>query len=222
MRKIIYIFIILSSFFNFAYTLTDIETKFLKSCEEGKYDTVAALISKKVNVNVLSEDGVTGLMLASHHGHKAVVRLLINSYADVNIADKVGYTALIMAATGGHIDIVKILIKANANLNVRNNYGETALHVASYGLHSDIVQTLINNKADVNAVNNDGYNALVMVFMSADKSENMLPVAKILCDNGVNVNNKDRNGRTVLTYVKNHYKKPESLIEFLSSYGATE
>ncbi|WP_295154503.1 ankyrin repeat domain-containing protein [uncultured Brachyspira sp.] len=216
------IFIILLSFFYSAYSLTDTEMRFLKSCEEGKYEAVVSLINRKVNINAVSEDGVTGLMLASHHGHSAIVRLLINSNADVNISDKVGYTALIMASTGGYADIVNILLKAKADVNASNNYGETALHAASYGLYKDIVQSLVDYNADINSVNNDGYNALFMVFMSADKSENMLPLAEILCDNGIDINNKDKNGRTVLTYVKEHYKKPETLIEFLSSYGAYE
>ena len=151
MKKFIYVFFTLALFFNAVYGLTDNEIKFLKSCEEGKYDSVVSLINRKVNINVVSEDGVTGLMLASHHGHSAIVRLLVNSKADVNIADKVGYTALIMAVTGGYADIAKILLKASA---------------------------------DVNA--------------------------------------KDKNGRTALTYIKENYKKPETLIAFLNEYGATE
>ena len=215
-----FIFIILSSCV--IYPLTDDETKFLKACEEGKYDTVVSFINKKINIDAVSDDGVTGLMLASHHGHVAIVRLLVNSKADVNISDKVGFNALIMAATGGYHDIVKILLKNGADVNSSNMYGETSLHVASYKLYADIVQTLVDYKVDINAVNDDGYNALVMVFMSADKSENMLPVAKILCDNGINVNAKDKNGRSVLGYVKDHYKKPDSLISFLNGYGAVE
>ncbi|MCZ9839899.1 hypothetical protein OFR22_00410 [Brachyspira hyodysenteriae] len=58
--------------------------------------------------------------------------------------------------------------------------------------------------------------------MSADKSENMLPVAKLLCDNGIDVNAKDKHGRTALTYVKDNYKKPDTLIAFLTEYGASE
>ena len=222
MKKLINIIFIFALFVNASYALTDTESKFLKSCEEGKYDAVVAFINKKINVNAVSDDGVTGLMLASHHGHTAIVRLLVNSKADVNVSDKVGYTALLMAAAGGYHDIVKILLKAKADVNASNSYGETALHIASYKLYTDIVQTLIDYKVNINAVNNDGDNALIMVFMSADKSENMLPVAEILCENGIDVNARDKNGRTALTYVKNNYKKPDTLIAFLTKYGASE
>ncbi|KLI61982.1 ankyrin repeat domain-containing protein, partial [Brachyspira hyodysenteriae] len=94
MKKLINIIFIFTIFVNASYALTDTESKFLKSCEEGKYDAVVAFINRKINVNAVSDDGVTGLMLASHHGHTAIVRLLVNSKADVNVSDKVGYTAL--------------------------------------------------------------------------------------------------------------------------------
>ncbi|WP_157153084.1 ankyrin repeat domain-containing protein [Brachyspira murdochii] len=222
MKKLFFVFLIFILIFNAAYTLTDNETSFLKSCEEGKYERVVSLINKKVDVNTVSEDGVTGLMLAAHHGHSAIARLLVNSNADVNIADKVGYTALIMASTGGYTDIVKILLKAGADVNAANTYGETALHISSHKLYADIVQTLIDYKVNINAVNNDGDNALIMVFMSADKSENMIPVARLLCDNGIDVNFRDKKGRTALTYVKENYKKADTLIAFLNEYGALE
>ena len=214
-------FCILFLFMSFQlYSLTDDEVKFLKACENGKYETVVTMLDRKVNVT--TEDGLTGLMLASHKGHPNIVKLLIRHNANVNIVDNVGYNALIFAASEGKIDIVKMLIKANINVNTKNSYGENALHVASYKLHSDIVQILIDAKIDINALNNDGDNALMMVFMSAATREEMMPTIEILCKNGIDVNAKDKNGRSIIAYIKANYKKGEALIEYLEQYGAVE
>lgn len=216
-------FCILFIFMSFQlYSLTDDEVKFLKACENGKYETVVAMLDRKVNVNVTTEDGLTGLMLASHKGYPNIVKLLIRHNADVNIVDNVGYNALIFAASEGKIDIAKMLIKANINVNAKNSYGENALHVASYKLHSDIVQILIDAKIDINALNNDGDNALMMVFMSAATREEMMPTIEILCKNGIDVNAKDKNGRSIIAYIKANYKKGDALIEYLKQYGAVE
>lgn len=161
-------------------------------------------------------------MLASHNGYIKIAKLLIDNKADINLADKVGYTPLILASSAGHSNIVKILIKSNADVNISNSYGENALHVASYKLNAEIVKELIDANININAVNNDGYNALMFAFMSAGTSDQIIPVATLLCDNGIDINNRGKNGKSILTYVKENYKRGETLIEFLEKNGATE
>ncbi|WP_288550480.1 ankyrin repeat domain-containing protein [Brachyspira pilosicoli] len=215
-------FILLALFSCKLYSLTDDEVKFLKACENGKYETVITMLDRKVNVNVTTEDGLTGLMLASHKGYPNIVKLLIRHNADVNIVDNVGYNALIFAASEGRNDIAKMLIKAKININAKNSYGENALHVASYKLYSNVVQTLIDSEIDINTVNNDGDNALMMVFMSAATREEMMPTIEILCKNGIDVNAKDKNGESIIAYIRANYKKGDALIEYLQQYGAVE
>ena len=119
-------FCILFIFMSFQlYSLTDDEVKFLKACENGKYETVVAMLDRKVNVNVTTEDGLTGLMLASHKGYPNIVKLLIRHNADVNIVDNVGYNALIFAMYGlaGIIRLAYFNINATADTPVKNYTG---------------------------------------------------------------------------------------------------
>ncbi len=215
------IFLIILSYSLIVYSLTTIEERFLKASESGDYNSVTNLIGK-VDINIATEDGVTALMLASHNGHLSVVRALLQNNANINLADEVGYTPLLFASSAGHSNLVNLLIKNNADINATNIYGENALHLASYKLNKEIVEILVSTNININATNNDGYNALYLSFMSAGKSENIIPVAEILATNGADINIKGKNGKYLLTYVKEVYKQGDVLIEFLEKNGAIE
>ena len=47
-----------------------------------------------------------------------------------------------------------------------------------------------------------------------------MEIAKLLVDNGANVNAKDKNGNTALTYAKRKGSKGEEMVKFLISRGA--
>ena len=215
------IFFIILSFSLFIYALSTTEERFLKASESGDYTTVTNLIGK-VDVNIATEDGVTALMLASHNGYISIVRELLKNNAKINVADEVGYTPLLFASSAGHSNIVKLLIRNNADVNATNIYGENALHLSSYKLNKEIVKILVATNININATNNDGYNALYLSFMSAGKSEDIIPIAEILTTNGADINLKGKNGKYLLTYVKESYKQGEVLIEFLEKNGAIE
>ncbi len=131
----------------------------------GKGDTarVKALLASNIDVNEMSEDGMTALMLASKNGHTEVVRMLLAAKADVNIKNLNGLTALLWACDG-HTKVVMLLLAAGADVNARSidvfqtksggivvADGNTPLIEASAKGCVEIVRLLITAKADVNA-----------------------------------------------------------------------
>jgi hypothetical protein len=66
------------------------------------------------DVNHISEDGCTPLMLAAQHGNMASMGLLLASMADVNICDSDGWTALTWASAAGETSAQQLLLSKNA------------------------------------------------------------------------------------------------------------
>ena len=94
------------------------------------------------DVNQMTENRYTALMVASKLAHDLCVQLLLQAGADVNMTNKdTGDTALIAttwaADRGGVRDkeattCVKLLLKAGAKINIKNREGWTALTAHLY------------------------------------------------------------------------------------------
>ena len=85
-----------------------------RSCwllNEGKYDSVKALIAAGADANAIAVDGSTALMSAanSDDANPDCVKALINASANVNAQDKEGKTALDKAHRKNYPDVVAAL-----------------------------------------------------------------------------------------------------------------
>jgi ankyrin repeat protein len=149
----------LSSFSQVDQTTTDLRD----ASGKGDIEKVKTLLAVGKDVNEMSENGMTALMLASKNDHTEVVRLLLAAKADVNIKNKNGITALIWACDG-HTEVVRLLLAAGADVNARSVTvmqtqssaialadGYTPLMCASAGGYVEVVKLLLAAKADVNA-----------------------------------------------------------------------
>lgn len=75
-------------------------------------ECVKVLIAAGANVNAISEEGQTPLMIAATRGLTPLVRLLIDAKADLNKVNVHGRTALDYAIRGGHAEVEEMLRKA--------------------------------------------------------------------------------------------------------------
>ncbi|MEJ2111162.1 MAG: ankyrin repeat domain-containing protein [Acidobacteriota bacterium] len=144
----------------------------------GDSDEVRRLIKMGVDVNLITDNEATPLILASQNGHAEIVRLLLDAGANANANPfkytphsdyEVSYTpadllpvvhqseivyeatALHTASRNGHTEIVKLLLEAGANVDATGNDDVTALHAASQNGHAEIVELLLEAGANVNA-----------------------------------------------------------------------
>jgi ankyrin repeat protein len=60
------------------------------------------LIDNHCDVNVISSDGNTALILAASYGSLECMKLLIRNHCDVNVRNNNENTALILAVCNGH------------------------------------------------------------------------------------------------------------------------
>ncbi len=101
----------------------------------GHENLISYLIKEKgADVNGRTNDGSTGLMIASSKGHTSIAAMLIACNAQVNLTTRNGCTALMLAALAGHEDIVKLLLCHGADSCAKTVDGSTAvscpLHLA--------------------------------------------------------------------------------------------
>lgn len=120
---------------------------------------------------------------------KSLIEYLVNAGADVNVQDYMGLTPLMVASRGGFVESVIMLINLGANLEIKDSYGETALTYACYAGAIDVVKVLVENGAKI-----DG-ECIINASM-----KNKTDIIKFLLENGVDINARDKEGRTALIW----------------------
>ncbi len=103
--------------------------------KRGDIQIVHDLLERGAEVNARDRYGQTGLMLASHAGHREIVETLIAHRADLNRSAKFGLSALMLAIVAGHAEVARLLAKAGADLSLRGTgapgfAGKTAYDLA--------------------------------------------------------------------------------------------
>ena len=135
--------------------------------------TVSGLLARGANVNAVTSDGFTALMIAARNGHTEIFSTLLSCEGiDVDAVrpDDVatlGLTALMLAAQNGHTEIVSALLSrkgvSEVNVNASQNDGHTALMLAVENGHTEIVLALLlSRRVYVNVATSDGLTILMI------------------------------------------------------------
>lgn len=144
--------------------------------DNNKLEIVNYLISKKANVDIKTDNGITPLFFAKTHN---IAFLLIQNQANVNIKNNFGSTPLHFAADGGYLEVIKLLVENGADINALNNNRYTALIYACGKItsnHYEIVKYLLSKKADTTIVSKEGLSAL----KNAQKNNNQKVIKLLL------------------------------------------
>ncbi|MFZ9152055.1 MAG: ankyrin repeat domain-containing protein [Burkholderiales bacterium] len=121
--------------------------------------TIIDLLRRGVDIETVSPQGETLLMLAAREGKPIVIETLLAAKPRINARNPLGETALMLAAIQGHTEAVKMLIAAGAPVN---QSGWTPLIYAAARDRVDIAKLLIAKGANVNAAADNGTTALMM------------------------------------------------------------
>lgn len=84
----------------------------------GKREMVSLLIAQGSNINVMDQNGWTGMHFATKAGHLDVVKLFVMSSADAQAETKDGKVPLCFAAANNHVVNFNLLKKFILRLNV--------------------------------------------------------------------------------------------------------
>jgi len=120
-----------------------------------------------------------------------VRELIKDKKFDVNKADKFDNIPLCLACKKGFLEIVQELLKIDGiNVNIVNREGDTALYIACKSIRpnfKEVLKELLKRAdIDINKANDRGETQLYLACCS-----NRLTVAKLLLENGADVNKPD-------------------------------
>lgn len=177
--------------------------------EAGDTTEVKRLLSPW-NINKISKDKMTALMLAAQCGHRDIVKMLVDASANTNAVSENGDSALTLAVDNRHSEVVKLLVKAGATVDFAKPSGSTALLVAAHSGDVDIVKTLLDARAAVDFVDSNGWSAL---HFAAD--EGHIDIVEILLNYRASVNAVDSDGVSALMLAayKGHIEIAQTLVE---------
>lgn len=95
-------------------------------------------------VNEVSSDGITPLMMAAMLGKTKQIPGLITAGANIDAIDERGWTALMYAASRNEVETVEFLLKYGASPVLKNNENQTAAEIAQSKQFHEAVAVLQN------------------------------------------------------------------------------
>jgi ankyrin repeat protein len=139
----------------------------LMAVRAGSFKVINALLAAPtIQVNALTEQGESPLMLAALAGYADVCQKLIDKGADIN---KPGWTALHYAATSGNVVIIKMLLEHYAYVDTESPNGSTPLMMAAKYGTGDAVRALLDGGADPMVKNSLDLTALDFAYSNDRK-----------------------------------------------------
>jgi ankyrin len=160
-------------------------TSLVLAAREGALDSVEALVAAKADVNKLTGDGSSAMLVAIQNGHYDVARFLLEHGADPNLANEKGWNPLYLAVKHRNIetgtipvpnanqalDFIKMLLDRGADTNLRlkanteirngqratwlNEAGATPFLRAALCGDIEVMKLLLAHGADPNIPTND-------------------------------------------------------------------
>jgi len=180
---------------------------FVQSAEKGDMKAIQLFLNAGIDCNAQSSTGSTALMSASKYGRIEVVNKLLDQKVNVDAQGKQGVTALMLAAENNQVAVVQLLLKKNADPNLEDQTGWTALMKAVYQGNTSCVEALAaRSRQEVNR-------GLLIAALTGHKE-----IAKILLDNGAEVDSRAEDGRTPLMLAAG--KGNNDLVSLLLKAGA--
>ncbi|WP_428024407.1 ankyrin repeat domain-containing protein [Arcobacter sp.] len=206
---------------------------------EGNLKVFQLLLAHGADLTFRDTYGKTVLFDAIEGGNIRIVREILNSIDDVNVADNEGQTALFSAALKDDQTIMKYLIEYGLDTNhlddnKRNVLFKVVLKGAS---HLDTLDALLEKDINVNQKDIEQKTILDEIlkifnilrendldkyrqtdYKYVKKENDYQKLLTILIDNGLDIDKKDEEGKSILFHAVNN--KDFEAIEFLLNAGA--
>lgn len=184
----------------------------LHAIRNNDESTVASLLQRGVDVDTVSEEGESLLMLAVKEGKHNIINRIVAAKPKVNVRNAFGETALMLAALKGDAQTVGVLLEKGAMLN---HSGWTPLMYAALNNRMDVARVLIARGAEVNAAADNGTTPLMMAAR-----EGHLQMVLLLLEHNANVNHHTQFGYSALSVAKD--RKMHEVVNLLIKAGAEE
>lgn len=175
----------------------------------GNIKALQALIAAQADINTLDNDHQTPLMWAATMGKNQAFELLLQAGADINIVDKNGSSVFM------RVNKINLSLPKDIALNTQLiSYGMSPLDWAAIYNNISLIRALIKNGMSPNTTNQ---NRTTPLMRAAGLGNNQ--AIKILLEKGADIQAKDKNGNTALTWAVLEHDFPKT-IKLLLQHGA--
>ncbi len=193
----------------------------------GNVATVRYLIEKGANVQALNRLQGNALLRSSGMSEPETLRILLEHGANAHLADGAGFNGLHNATAFPDCERIRLLLAAGADPNSFNTFAgvvrkgpialvhQSPLMLAAPYSDEDTIAKLLQAGAHVNEVDIRKMSPL-MFSIATDRANPS--VMRQLIAAGADVNAKDQNGESALTWARK-YRNPE-ILSILESAGA--
>jgi ankyrin repeat protein len=180
---------------------------FVQAADRGDLKALQLFLEGGMDCDAQNASGSTALMAAAKNGRIDVVNKLLAQKLNLNLQDKQGETALMWAAANNQVAVIKVLLTKGADTNLQDQSGWSALMKAVYQGNADCVQALVGeSRQEVNR-------ALLVAALTGHRD-----IAKILLENGAEVDSRADDGRTPLMLAAT--RGDNDLVSLLLASGA--
>ncbi|MBQ9817337.1 MAG: ankyrin repeat domain-containing protein [Proteobacteria bacterium] len=200
------------------------DTAIMIATDRRVFDKEAAelLLNAGADVNVRADNGT--VLLDTLVRDLDLMKKAVQKGADIHSVDNKGTGVLHYAALWGTPETVSWLIHEGLSVNGENSIGETPIMFAASGNNYNVFKTLVDAGADIHVVSKENVNVLGAACYykaAADAVSKLQPdIVKYLIDQGIDVNQADKNGWTPLFYAVNNKDDNTEVVQMLLDAGA--
>lgn len=193
------------------------QEEFLDYCATGKLSQVGKGVRRGGDLNRMEPTGLSPLICAARdQDDPRVIRYLVRKGAAVDGANFQGMTPLTLAATyNPNVRITVALLESGADPRHEDMLGRTPLTWAAYhNTNPGVMKQLLDAIGDPNSSDSSG-----MTPLTAAASNPEADMTRLLLESGAQVDRRDADGRTPLSYAAERNSNVE-VIRLLLDAGA--
>lgn len=157
------------------------------------YAEIIKALREGQDINSLSDQGKTAVILAIENGDSVCLEILLESGADCNRKDSQGRIPLLLAIMKGEMKLVNSLLERGADVNSKDASGQIPIFMAIEKGNEVLVSCLLEKGAKINLVDEQGKSPLILAIESGNEK-----LALLLLEKGADVNYRDKEDKTPL------------------------
>lgn len=186
------------------HTINDFQqTPLLLAAENGNLKLVNLLIKKGLDINARDKANSNFLHYAAENGNTELIELAVNKGFNINESNDNGITPIINLAKHADIRTFKYLVNKGANIHDQDNDGKTALHSAIQYENISVLKYLIDAGVNINATYNSSNQTPILFAVEINSPKSF----KLLLENGVNLNVRNWEGKSIYDLIENNKLK---------------
>lgn len=147
------------------------------ACRTGSFEFVQAVLSMRVRLDGVTNDGCNALHLAVIGGNLKLIQHLLPHFK-IDCRTNAGYTPLLIAVEAEEVEIVRFLLVNGADITCQLRDERSALHLAALAGNTELCEILLTAGIPVDAIDAAGHTPAMLAAASRSSATVALLVAR--------------------------------------------